>query len=762
MADKSIKITIATALNAAGFTAARRAISNLVSGTKDFASKVGGNLMNIKSGFDMVADAASKLMAAMTKGMEFERMTVTFKSLTGSMELAKAHMKDLQDLGRTPPFALEHFAAASQAMMKMTGGMAGFRNEMAIVGDMAAATGNDISTVGRAFGLAYQVIRDGQDFGRAGQQLYSLGIMTKKQVAEFAEMSKAGTDNMAVWERLMDVFGRYKGAMEATQKTAKGLTEAIQGEAQVAITDFSTAITETAKPALEGLLGYLEQINEDGTVEDWAESAVSSFERVKEGAEAVVGPILSACNKVWIGIKGLFESQAQGIGNFIGTLQGGGSLGDAWKARNEGVKLGWIDAADADGAEEEYIDTKKAKRAKEKSESRAAERAKTKAEAEKRIREDMAKAQAETTAKFEAEKQKAIEETMAKLREMAGVDAVVDVAVKVEEPKPVAVKVEEPKPVAVKVEEPKPVAVKVEEPKPVDVKVNAPDVVNVDVEEPDAVKIDVIEPKPVDIKVNKPDPVKVEVEFDNSIDAIEERFKTISESIKPDMSGVREALKALSQAKTDEEVKTAKANVDAEMKRATAESERTKRVNTKMRESEANAKEFVESYEKEKEETRKKDERKKLEKSRVEMQRLHDDRIKQIERERDEVQKKIDKAKDNGFDSIMATAGGGAWGNGTLNQAEEIQSEHQKKVGEQRAAKAEENLKKKMAKLGATLDDPSKLGRMSNLERAAFERLKLKAEEAKAAKLQKEREDREKQMVADLDAIKKKLEEVGL
>jgi len=399
MASKSIDIIISTVLKKTGIDAARAAIKNL-------ATTVGKNLTNIKSAFEMASTAVRTFVSAMSKGMEFERLTTQFKSLTGSIETAKAHMKDLQDLGRTPPFSLEEFAAASKAMMKMTGGMAGFKKEMEIVGDMAAATGNGIATVGHAFGLAYQVIRDGQDFGRAGQQLYSLGIMTKKQVSEFAELSKAGTDNMAVWEKLQEIFGRYKGAMADTEKTTKGLVEAIQGEATVAITDFSSAISDAAKPALEGLLGWLKRINEDGTIEGWADSTVEALHEVAEAARYSGSFLSKIGGGIWKGVKSTVGTAMAFGAGADQSYSDGGSFLDQIKNGAAVAKEMWNQTWEDEKPDTSREDEKEERRQK-KAKKRAEDAAKVEEEAKRRVEEDMAKAQEETNKRLAEEKAKA-------------------------------------------------------------------------------------------------------------------------------------------------------------------------------------------------------------------------------------------------------------------------------------------------------------------------------------------------------------------
>lgn len=431
MAKKSIDIIISTVLKKTGIDAAGAALKSLSARAASFGKAVGANFMNIKAGFDMAASAVRTFAAAMSKGMKFESMTTQFKTLVGSMDVARAHMKDLQDLGRTPPFDLESFAAASREMLKMTNGVAGFKKEMEIVGDMAAATGSDIRSIAHAFGLAYQSIRDGQGFGRAGSQLVQLGILTKKQVEYFDELSKSGKNNAEVWNKLSEVFNRYKGAMAETEKTTKGVVDAIQGEANVALTEFSKALTDAARPALDGLLGLLRRINEDGTIEEWADRSVEAisdltrnFRELRDSMREVGdraptdvfdksrgarGNLKTFFGNAWAELgaigAGLFNS-----GSFLDNytaymaLNGYGSTADANAreyARRNG--LGDVDIRDAearDRAEErERVKTEKAKK-------RAEENAKVEADAQKCMEEDLARAQEERDRKAAEKKAK--------------------------------------------------------------------------------------------------------------------------------------------------------------------------------------------------------------------------------------------------------------------------------------------------------------------------------------------------------------------
>lgn len=450
MANKHIDITIGSKLIKTGFDAAVSHLKSFTSRVGSFAKGIGSNLMNIKAGFDLAAAGVAKFTSLLAKGMEFERLTVQFKSLTGSMATAKAHMQDLDELAKTPPFNTEQFAAASREMMKMTDGMAGYKKEMLIVGDIAAATGNDIAQVGRAFGLAYQVIRDGQSFGRAGMQLYSLGILTKKQVEDFDALSQSGASNIEVWNKLVTAFSKYNGAMADTETTTRGLIDAIKEEGDDALEEFSIAISESAKPALDGLLGSMRSMREDGSIEDWAEGAASAIVTVAEKiSEAIQGFKALGSAAVWLyeksGVSDLWHganSIVQGAAGAIGTLAGGGSLKDASISWNEdsaaeitkgfygrkAAKAGLFgqdlqDAINAEDLAAENAPAAREERRAERKRKREEQAAKLKAESEAKMVDDMERAQAETDAKNAAKKAK-VDADLAKKAEDERVKAV--------------------------------------------------------------------------------------------------------------------------------------------------------------------------------------------------------------------------------------------------------------------------------------------------------------------------------------------------
>ena len=228
MAESRVKINIGSNADVSGFAKVKNALASVASKVKGFAAKIGSNLMNIKAGFDMLAGAARSIGGLLQKALDAETMTVQFKTLMGSMDDAKQHMEMLKELGATPPFSMEEFAAASRQMMVMSDGALGMRGSLELVGDAAAATGKPIEEVGNAVARAYAMIRDGVPISRTVAQLRNMGLITPEVAASLDELQKSGASSLDIWDKLEEALSKYKGAMEETEETGNGMIGAIQ------------------------------------------------------------------------------------------------------------------------------------------------------------------------------------------------------------------------------------------------------------------------------------------------------------------------------------------------------------------------------------------------------------------------------------------------------------------------------------------------------------------------------------------------------
>lgn len=415
------------------------AIKSALSRLKSFATSVGSNLQNIRAAFGMMQTAARNAVVFMQKAFAFETMTVQFKTLIGNMDEARAHMRMLQEMGDTPPFSLEEFAAASRSLMVMTDGALGYKRSLELVGDAAAATGQPIQNLAHEVGRAYAIIRDGQPLTRATMGLRNMGAITPEVAAKLDELQKSGASVQQIWETLTTELGKFKGAMAETEKTGDGLVGAIKSQWDNTLRDFGTACMETCKDGLQALLDWMRRLREDGSIAAWAESFGQSLDKtVGKCREAV-----DAIQAIASGIEWLYErsgisdavhgvnSVIQGAASALGTAIGGGGWDEVGKAYNEAsieelgkgyysrklMESGFIAGDDVDRylqamADEEKEAAERVENARSNARRRVAEAqaqkereaAEKEKEEEERIQKQLAEAQAKIDAKRAEEK----------------------------------------------------------------------------------------------------------------------------------------------------------------------------------------------------------------------------------------------------------------------------------------------------------------------------------------------------------------------
>jgi len=458
MANKQIRISITSALNAAGIEATKAQVGSMAQALQksmgDAAKSNRIHWADIKAAWDIGCAAIRKAWQLASSGLKsafkFETQTTQFKSLIGDIDEAKRHMQDLKELGDTPPFGLDDFAKASRALMRMTDGALGYKKSLELIGDTAAATGYSIEELGQAVGRMYAFIRDGQPLSRAVMQLRNMGVITPEVAQKLQDLQDAGASNAQLWAEVEKQLSRYKGAMAETEKTGDGLIGAIQSRWDNIVRAFGNALMDEAKGGLSAVHDAAKELEENGSIEVWANKTIEAFNIVKEGASAV-GKALkwvwekSGLSDVWAIGKGTIQSAGYAVTRAAAGIANGEGVLDALAAANrEGgevfaknvAKGHWLGkaaengllgsaykwAADDNKSDEEHeakkeeeIRERVRREKREKEERAAAEKAKREAEEEERIKKNLADAQKkkdEADAKAAAEK-KAKEEKKA-------------------------------------------------------------------------------------------------------------------------------------------------------------------------------------------------------------------------------------------------------------------------------------------------------------------------------------------------------------
>ena len=372
---------------------------------KSFAASVGRNLMNIKAGIEMLGSAARQFWSVFKKAFAFETMTVHFKTLIGSMDEAREHMKMLQELGATPPFSLEQFAAASRTLMVMTDNVLGFKGSLELIGDAAAATGQNIDSLAHHIGLAFASIRDGAPITRATFALRSMGVITPAVAEKLDELQKSGASTVEIWQVLEGHLKRFEGAMKETEKTGDGLVGAIQSQWDISVRTFGEAFMEASKDGLGYLLEKMKELNEDGTIEEWAGLVVKALGRVASAIKWVVD-----------GIGAVYDHLKAGKDAWSNILSDDGVGKNAEKKDEETFQLvkEWKDDETPYMTKRRYLGSRGSERLEEEVDVAAKKKFEKEQREQKRLAEERARQEEK-----ERRKQEALEEAQRKLDEKA-------------------------------------------------------------------------------------------------------------------------------------------------------------------------------------------------------------------------------------------------------------------------------------------------------------------------------------------------------
>lgn len=314
MADNNLRIKIGTSYNGEGITKLNQGASSasrsvgILRSSLDSMGKglktLGGNLMNVKAGFDMLVGIARSAIGFMQKSFQFETLTTQFKTLTGDMDSARQHMAMLKELGDTPPFSLEEFAKASRSLMVFTDNVLGGKESLTLIGDAAAAVGEPVDSVADAVGKFYAQLRDGEPIDKAAMQLKNMGIITPATVKQLKNLQEAGASSIDIWDELTESMKKHEGAMAETEQTGAGMVAAIGSQWDNIVRKFSDTLAGAANGPMQRILDWLKQIQNDGSVEKWANRTVNALN----------------------GVMGIFNKFAEGWDFFSRTIGGVGAV----------------------------------------------------------------------------------------------------------------------------------------------------------------------------------------------------------------------------------------------------------------------------------------------------------------------------------------------------------------------------------------------------------------------------------------------------
>jgi len=236
--------------------------------------------------FKLAQKAAQLFGDAITKAANKETITAQFETILGGAKAAQDRMEELTNFAKTTPFQIGQIANASQTLETLTQGALSTGAGLRMVGDIAAAKGEDFQSLSVHVGRLYDGLQTGRAVGEAMNRLNELGIISGKTRGEIEALQKSGQKGDAVWAVAASELNDYGGAMERQSGTFNGLLSTLKGN----IDDVFIAFGQPILTALKPILG--EGINLAGAFETAAATAgefiVNAARKLIQAGQAVV------------------------------------------------------------------------------------------------------------------------------------------------------------------------------------------------------------------------------------------------------------------------------------------------------------------------------------------------------------------------------------------------------------------------------------------------------------------------------------------
>ncbi len=309
-------------------------INSAKNGIKNFAKAVGHNLMNIKAGFDMLAGAVSTIgntiASVIGTAFKFERVEAEFKTLLGSVDAAKAHIEDLRKMGAATPLTFEDLARASKLLHAFGSTTAEVMPALQMLGDIAMGDSQKFQGLALVFA---QVKSQGKLMGQDLLQFVNQGFNPLREISdatgvsmsELKEiMSEGGITFDLVAEALAhatDNGGKFHDAMKTSSTTGEGLISTLKDNWTNAVAKFGESFVGVSKNGIQVLIDKLNELDKNGIIERLGERFCEMFAAI---AKAVAWTL-----STWDKLVTKLESFGAGVGAFVGTLVGGGTMSDA-------------------------------------------------------------------------------------------------------------------------------------------------------------------------------------------------------------------------------------------------------------------------------------------------------------------------------------------------------------------------------------------------------------------------------------------------
>jgi tape measure domain-containing protein len=313
-----------TKINGMGRNAqqASSAISNLGTVMKTaFGTAIGVGIYKIVEALGALSTSVFTLSA------DYEKSTIAFEVMLGSLQNAQGLMAELQSLAAKTPLETSTLTSTTKLLIAY-----GIEQDKLIettrrLGDVSQGQADILQRVAMQYGQVKAVgkasLQDLKAIAEAGIPIFdelakNMG-KSKSQIMGMVSEGEIGFSDLekALWS-LTDTGGQFNGMMDKMSKTVPGMWSTMMDNVNISITRFGTAL----EPLTKEILGYF--VDMTNKISDYMQQITPVIQQVAEemaeNFEASVNAIADYFSEIWPAWKGVVDqlmALISDLGNWI-------------------------------------------------------------------------------------------------------------------------------------------------------------------------------------------------------------------------------------------------------------------------------------------------------------------------------------------------------------------------------------------------------------------------------------------------------------
>lgn len=162
-------------------------------------SAISGSVATLATGLGIAAAAFVTLKRSFAESAQIETLKVQFEVLTGSVQRAEQHVRNLVEFAAYTPFEIKDISNASRILQSF--GFYAFEAEekLKTLGDISAITGKRLNELAVIYG---QVAQEGKLTGERLRQFFEAGIPVSKELAKVLGVNEQALRKMVTEGRV--------------------------------------------------------------------------------------------------------------------------------------------------------------------------------------------------------------------------------------------------------------------------------------------------------------------------------------------------------------------------------------------------------------------------------------------------------------------------------------------------------------------------------------------------------------------------------